>query len=119
MNDTIPANYDIVAVDFDGTLCVDSYPMIGAPNLSLIRLLKEWQRSKTKLILWTCRCGDALVEAVDWCAGHDLYFDAINANVPETIEKYGSDPRKITADIYIDDRSSLPWGISSQYEKVV
>ena len=25
--------YQIVAVDFDGTLCTDCYPKIGTPNL--------------------------------------------------------------------------------------
>ena len=29
----------IIAVDFDGTLCVDCYPGIGAPNRRLIRWL--------------------------------------------------------------------------------
>ena len=29
----------IIAVDFDGTLCTDCYPEIGVPNLPLISLL--------------------------------------------------------------------------------
>lgn len=118
MNNISTGNYEIVAVDFDGTLCVDCYPHIGAPNLALIRILREWQLGHTKLILWTCRCGDALDNAISWCAEQGLFFDAINANVPETIAKYGSDPRKITADIYIDDKSCLPWS-TSQFDKVV
>ena len=32
--------YEIIAVDFDGTLCSDCYPDIGKPNLPLIELLK-------------------------------------------------------------------------------
>ena len=28
--------YEIIAVDFDGTLCNDCYPDIGKPNLPLI-----------------------------------------------------------------------------------
>lgn len=118
MNRTPEHNYNIVAVDFDGTLCVDCYPRIGAPNLALIRLLREWQSCHTRIILWTCRCGSALDDAVSWCASQGLFFDAVNANVPETISKYGSDSRKITADIYIDDKSCLPWR-APQFEKVV
>ncbi len=33
-------------------------------------------------------------------------FNAINDNLPEIIEKYGSNSRKITCDVYIDDRAS-------------
>ena len=35
-------------------------------------------------------------------------FDAINDNLPEIIERYGSNSRKITCDYYIDDRLFLP-----------
>lgn len=106
-------DFQIVAVDFDGTLCVDSYPNIGAPNQKLIRQLREWQLQQKKLILWTCRNGQFLTDAVSWCANQGLTFDAVNENLPEIVEKYGSDSRKITADIYIDDRSCLPWESAS------
>ena len=96
----------IMAIDFDGTLCEDAFPGIGQPNWPLILYLKEKQREGSKLILWTCRCGNALTEAVDWCKKHGLVFDAVNANVPENILQYGgSDSRKIYADVYIDDRA--------------
>ncbi|MBE5846714.1 MAG: hypothetical protein E7300_03460 [Lachnospiraceae bacterium] len=101
--------HEIIAVDFDGTLCIDAYPSIGAPNLPLICYLKQMKERNSRLILWTCRSGEPLKEAVAWCIRQGLTFDAVNENLPETIEKYGSDSRKITADIYIDDRSRLPW----------
>ena len=31
--------YQIIAVDFDGTLCTDCFPKIGQPNTALIELL--------------------------------------------------------------------------------
>ncbi len=96
---------NIIAVDFDGTLCADCYPKIGAPNLRLIYILKELRKKGARLILWTCRCGEPLREALKWCAFYGLGFDAVNENLPEILEKYGSDSRKIFADIYIDDRS--------------
>lgn len=98
-------DYKIIAVDFDGTLCNDCYPEIGAPNRILIDALHRLKKQNCQLILWTCRCGDRLTEAVEWCRQHGLEFDAVNANVPQIIEKYGSDSRKIYADIYLDDRS--------------
>ena len=68
----------IIAVDFDGTLCADEYPGIGAPNLPLIAYLKRLKAEGCQLILWTCRCGELLEEAVAWCTGCQLYFDAVN-----------------------------------------
>lgn len=102
-------SYQIIAVDFDGTLCVDCYPHIGTPNLPLIFLLKRLKAQDRRLILWTCRCGRYLEEAVNWCRNWGLEFDAVNKNVEEIIEKYGSDSRKIYADVYIDDKSCFPW----------
>lgn len=97
----------IIAVDFDGTLCEEmTYPEIGEPNTELIEWLVSRRKSgKYRLILWTCRCGSELVNAINWCAEQGLEFDAINGNLPENIEKYGNDSRKVFADIYIDDRS--------------
>ena len=51
---------EIIAVDFDGTLCSECYPAIGMPNLPLFALLKGARRQGKKVILWTCRCVDLL-----------------------------------------------------------
>ncbi len=102
------AEYKIIAVDFDGTLCYSDWPALGEPNVRLIEYLKEWKRHGNKLILWTCRAGDALENAISWCYEQDLEFDAINDNLPEIVELYGNNSRKITCDYYIDDRSLLP-----------
>ena len=53
----------IIAVDFDGTLCFDEWPGIGAPNNALIKFLKERKLRGDQLILWTCRSGKELEEA--------------------------------------------------------
>lgn len=97
--------YTIYAVDFDGTLCESVYPGIGAPNLALIEHLKKRRRQGNKIILWTCREGERLLVAVDWCREHGLAFDAVNENLPEMIEWHGNDCRKIFADVYIDDKT--------------
>ncbi|MCR4922433.1 MAG: hypothetical protein K5931_00275 [Lachnospiraceae bacterium] len=108
------SDYNIIAVDFDGTLCSDAYPAIGAPNLQLIYNLIKLRTGGKKLILWTCRCGEPLIEAVKWCEEQGLYFDAVNENLPEILQKYGTDSRKITADIYIDDRSVFPLSMDTE-----
>ena len=47
--------YQIIAVDFDGTLCTDCFPKIGQPNTALIELLKGLRRQGRQIILWTCK----------------------------------------------------------------
>lgn len=98
----------IIAVDFDGTLCRDCYPDIGEANEDLIRRLKELRAGGDRLILWTCRKGERLEEALRFCFVRGLIFDAVNENLREVVEKFGGDSRKIFADIYIDDRGLTP-----------
>ena len=85
----------IIAVDFDGTLCENSWPEIGEPNEELIEYLRNRKKDGDKLILWTCRVEDMLQKAVEWCKERNLVFDAVNENLPEIIENFGSDTRKI------------------------
>ena len=100
--------YKIMAVDFDGTLCYSNWPELGDPNEVLISYLKEGKKKGNKLILWTCRAGEPLDNAVSWCKQQGLEFDAINDNLPEIVSLYGNNSRKITCDYYIDDRAHLP-----------
>ena len=96
-------NSKIIAVDFDVTLCSNCYPYLGFANHMLIDYLKMQRKAGAKLILWTCRSGALLEEAVLWCKDKGLMFDAVNENLPEIIETFGSDTRKIFANEYIDD----------------
>lgn len=95
----------IIAVDFDGCLCENKFPRIGAANTAAIAKLRQRRREGAKLILWTCRTGTQLREALDFCELYGLRFDAVNDNLPEIIEKFGGDTRKIYADEYWDDRA--------------
>ena len=99
----------IIAVDFDGTLCTNAWPEIGEPNKELISELEALSRQGHKLILWTNRCGERLMEAIYWCAAKGLLFDLVNENDPERIAMYGNDCRKISADLYIDDKAAPVW----------
>ena len=102
----------IIAVDFDGTLCKDKWPYIGEPNLPLLHWLIARRAMGDKVILWTCRCGEMLDKAVAWCKARGLELDAINENLPENVEQYGNDCRKIYADIYLDDKAGYIGRIS-------
>ena len=95
----------IVAVDFDGTLSLDSqYPNIGRFNTHLYEALMKLKSIGWSIVLWTCREGKELREAVEWCKMNGLEFDAINENPPEVPFK----SRKVVANMYIDDRAYMP-----------
>jgi len=94
-----------IAVDFDGVLCEEKYPQIGRERKSIITLIKKLKIDGNTLILNTCRVGERLKEAVEWCRQKGIEFDYVNENPPEKIALYGSDCRKISADIYIDDKA--------------
>ena len=98
-------DFIVYAVDFDGTLCESVWPGIGAPNMELINHLINRRLQGNKIILWTCREGERLQEAVDWCKRYGLRFDAVNDNLQELKDEFGNNPRKIAADAYIDDKA--------------
>lgn len=103
-----PQDKKIVAIDFDGTLtlrdnriwCNNQYTndIIEKNDVVVNWVLQN--RDKMYLILWTCRCGDALETALKTCKQFGIEFDAVNENVV-TFES----SNKIMADIYIDDKS--------------
>lgn len=99
----------IWAVDFDGTLHKGRFPNIGQPCEDLIAALKIAKLSGVRLILWTSRTDEALTDALYWCEQHGLTFDAVNDNLEETKQAFGNNPRKIAADLYIDDRAFPFW----------
>lgn len=98
----------IIGVDYDGVLAVDSFPNLEDVrlNMNLINNLISEQKKGTKIVLWSCRTGDALQHAVESCKEVGLIFDAVNDNIPELISA-GLNPRKIYCNEYIDDHASF------------
>lgn len=96
----------VIAVDFDGCLCeANKWPEIGRPNIPVIEELIRLRNSGVKLILFTCREGESLANAVRWCESYGLDFDEVNENLQERNEMFGANSRKISADEYWDDRA--------------
>ena len=94
-----------IAVDFDGTIVTHAYPQIGKPIPFAIDTLKRLQQEDHhQLILWTCREGELLQEAIDYCASRGLEFYAVNSNFPEETSDIVR-ARKLEADLFIDDRN--------------
>lgn len=104
----------IIAVDFDGTLVEEGkWPGIGAMNEKVLNYCKDEQAKGARIILWTNRTDEPLETAIKWCKEHGLRLDAVNDNLPESVEFFGTNTRKIYADEFIDDRMvngfSLPY----------
>lgn len=114
---------NIVAVDFDGTITeiVGNGYHVGY-TLKLRRHCKEvlldLHRNGVRLILWTCRTGVALEEAILFLKEEGLFhvFSSVNDHLPEVIEEWllkGCElSRKVYADVYIDDHNQtqeLDW----------
>lgn len=95
----------IYAVDFDGTLCANMYPKIGQARTAVLEFIREAKDNGGTIILWTCREGELLDRAVEWCRSNKVPIDYVNENVPAISQKFGSDCRKIYADFYIDDKA--------------
>lgn len=104
----------VIAVDFDGTIVQNKYPDIGEEIPFAIDTLKMLRQNGHRLILWTCREGELLDNAVEWCRQRNFEFYAINRDYPEeTSDNNPAFTRKLKADLFIDDRSlgGLPdWG---------
>lgn len=115
----------ILAVDLDGTLSLGArWPELGRPNMRLIQYLINCRKRGFKVILNTMREGELLEQAVKWCEGFGLRFDAVNMNLPEMVEIYGYEARKVGASYYIDNNSAIIKGFGkrlpdlSKYGKV-
>lgn len=89
-----------IGVDFDGT-CVDhKYPLIGDPVDEAIEVIHELMEAGHKIILYTMRSGERLVQAVEYLEESGVVLFAVNNN-PTQIAWTASP--KIYCHVYIDD----------------
>lgn len=93
-----------ICVDFDGTIVEHAYPGIGQPIQDAIPVLIELKNNGWKLILFTCREGKKLEEAIAYCKKNGLEFEAHNESIEEEEFRDPGLNRKPYAAIYIDDR---------------
>ena len=93
----------IVAVDFDGTITttktLHDFDMDLPPRDNCHRTLQTLHKAGCQLILWTCREGEHLQQAIDYLRKWDLPIYRYNENV----ENLDWECRKVYADYYVDD----------------
>jgi hypothetical protein len=98
-----------IAVDFDGTLVENRFPGIGPPVPGAVQTLRAATARGDRLILWTCRTGRTLQDAVAWCRKHGLTLAGVNAD-----PKRKGGP-KLYADLYLDDK--VPGALRDRFGK--
>ena len=91
-----------LAIDFDGTLVENRFPGIGPPAPGAVQTLREATAGGARIILWTCRTGRHLQDAVAWCRQHGIKLTGVNA---DPAKKGGP---KVHADVYVDERGLTP-----------
>lgn len=103
-----------IAIDFDGTVVTHEYPRIGTERPFATETLRRLIADRHRLILWSCREGKLLQDAIDWCRERGVEFWAVNNDYPEERPEANQDfSRKLKVDMFIDDRNvgGLPdWG---------
>lgn len=107
----------ILALDFDGTLveCVYGGDLdkkegkVAHPKFDVINAVRERVKQGWDVILWTCRNGAYLDEAVAFCKLHGIPLVAINDHHPavkEACKELGYEPGpKVFAHEYWDDKA--------------
>lgn len=97
----------IIAIDFDGVIVKEEYPAIGPEIPGAVDAMKKLHADGHTLILYTCRAGAHMFQAMRWLNDRGLFpcFKYFNCNDPTRIKEYGDDSRKISADIYVDDKA--------------
>lgn len=95
----------IVAVDFDDTLF--DYHQRGKSYINVINLIRDLKSIGCTIIIWS---GNDNKFIEDYCLKLDISFDYINRDSDQIINnlyRIKPSPRKIYANVYIDDRAGL------------
>lgn len=101
----------VVAVDFDGTIVYHLYPDTSLVErvdngVAAVSVLKRLQEAGVLVVVWTCREGDLLNQAVHWLISKGFTADGYNENA---VVCDGFAEHKVLADWYFDDRGWPPF----------
>lgn len=90
----------VIAIDFDGTIVESG---AGLKILWLRKLARDvinkWARQGCHIVIWTCREGELLDQAVNFLDKHGVTHHEVNDNTTHPKKS-----KKIHADIFIDDK---------------
>ena len=113
----------VIAVDFDGTICENKYPMIGKLKNGVREVINKLvDNDNCEIIIWTCREGKYLQDAIKFLNNNFIPYHYINDNcnwAKETFS-YNANCRKVFADLYIDDKAifaNIKW--KQMYDEII
>lgn len=106
----------ILSIDFDGTIVENAYPNIGELKPDAKYYINKLIEMGYVVTINTCRSGRFEDAARDFLIQNGIKYHYFNENPPELIKMYQSDCRKISADIYIDDRCLM--GLPETWEEI-
>lgn len=89
----------VIAVDFDGTCVTSEFPMVGR-DIGAQTVLRRIVADGGKIVLWTMRSGQPLMDAVEWFKFNGIPLYGVNRN--PTQDEWTNSP-KCHAKLYIDD----------------
>jgi hydroxymethylpyrimidine pyrophosphatase-like HAD family hydrolase len=97
----------VLAVDFDGTITrYNTFPYANEAMPLVTEVTQILHELGVVIVLWTCREGLFLQEAVDYCRKKQVPLDYVNQNLPE-IDRNGSYAQhKIYGTMYVDDANA-------------
>lgn len=94
----------IISIDWDGTVVENAYPEIGELRKNAKEVINRLFDEGFVILINTCRAGMYEGEVYKFLVKNQIAFNYINCNLPSQIEHFGMDCRKLSADIYIDDK---------------
>ena len=95
----------VIAIDFDGTIATQSFPEVGRLIHGADTVIRKLHKQGHRILINTCRSGKMEGLAQDFLDKHEIPYELINSNLPELITLYKQDCRKMSADVYIDDKN--------------
>ena len=93
-----------ISIDYDDTIVYQDFPNSGIIKPNAKEVINRLYDEGHHILIWTCRAFENAKMAKKYLIECGIRFHLMNENLPSNIEKYGGDTRKMSADIYIDDR---------------
>lgn len=97
--------YHTFAIDFDDTIVVGAFPEIGEVKPHAKRVIEKIKDHGGLVSIWTCRSDDHERLVEKWLKDNGIPYDKLNEPFEHYTEFFKGNPRKILADVYIDDKS--------------
>ena len=105
-----------LVIDFDGTIVENAYPKIGILKPNVVEVINRLYNEGNKILINTCRAGIYEAHVYYFLKKVGIPYNYINSNLPEDIKHFKQDCRKLSGDIYIDDKNLL--GIPDDWEDI-